>query len=147
MRRSEQIVVPLMLISLFVAWFIGAQQKQSDLNPILVQALPQADTFRELAPGLYTGSGASPDTVGGYVALGRANGYGGPLHLAVGADLRGRIERVVIFDQNESVPFFRRVLDRNIIGTLAGRDCTEVLRASPGPPSSARSGGLPQSAL
>jgi len=125
MRRSEQIVVLLMLISLLVAWFIGALQEQSDLNPTLLQALPRAGSFQQLAPGLYTSSGARPDTVGGYVALGRANGYGGPLRLAVGADPRGRIEHVVIFEQNESVSFFRRVVDRNITGALAGRDCTD----------------------
>jgi hypothetical protein len=125
MGRSEQIVIPLMLISLLVAWFVGAQQEQSDLNPILLQALPRTGTFEEVAPGLYTGSDTSSDTVVGYVALGRANGYGGPLLLAVGADPRGRTEHVVIFDQNESVPFFRRVLDRNITGALAGRDCTD----------------------
>ena len=125
MLRSEQIVVTLVLVSLVGAWFVGARQEQSDLNPTLLQALPRTGAFDELAPGLYTISDEQPDAVGGFVALGRANGYGGPLRLAVGADPRGRIEHVVIFEQNESVPFFRRVLDRNITGALAGQDCTE----------------------
>jgi len=125
MRRSEQIVVPLMIFSLVVAWFVGAWREQTDLNPTLVQALPATGSFQELAPGLYMSSGTQPDTVRGYVALGQANGYGGPLRLAVGADARGRIEKVVIIDQKESVPFFRRILDRNVTGALAGMDCTE----------------------
>ncbi len=129
MPKAERITVALMLLSLAAAWVAGARRERGDLGPALREALPGAESFEERGDGIYSGSGggSGSDSILGYVALGEARGYGGPLRAAVGVDPRGRIAKVVILDHKETVPFFRRVLKRNISGILASKSCTDPL--------------------
>ena len=57
----------------------------------------------------------------GYVAIGRSDGYGGPMQTAVGLDMSGNLAGVSVVDHKETVPFFNRIRPDDYTKKLVGR--------------------------
>jgi NosR/NirI family nitrous oxide reductase transcriptional regulator len=65
-------------------------------------------TVLEHPPVLQTGPG-TPEEFSGYFIISRAQGWGGPLQLAVQSDSQGTIRRIWVLDHNETLPFYYRL--------------------------------------
>jgi len=84
--------------------------------------MPEADHFERQKNGIYAAwADDAEQELLGYVAIGRANGYGGPLELAVAVNLDGQITGLGVVNHKETSSWFGRVMDRGLLGTLLGK--------------------------
>ncbi len=121
-RRTERIVVVATLTLIVIVWIIGARRAEADLMPAIERALPAADHFERVDNGLYSAwSGPGESDLLGYVAIGTASGYGGPIELAVAVDLEGRISGLSVVNHKETPAWFDRVEDRSFMDALTGK--------------------------
>ena len=116
MKKFERIAGVVAMIAIISAWIIGGMVPEKDPTASLQQALPQASEFKPSAGGIYAGYANS--TLVGYVAIGRADGYGGPMRTAVGLDMSGDLTGVSIIEHKETVPFFNRIRPAEYIKKL-----------------------------
>jgi len=127
MKRLERIAGVVALATIVAAWFIGTPKQQTDLTPFLRQALPNASEFTPAADGIYKGTSSqeTDSPVAGYVTIARADGYGGPMRVAVGIDTSGSVAGLAVVDHNETPAFFDRINVENTAKALVGKSHAE----------------------
>ena len=81
LRRIVVFCIPLALV---LAWVAGARRVQADLEPHLLAAIPGAQVLKPVGNGDF--AAYDGDRLMGYVRVGEANGYGGPMVLLVGIE-------------------------------------------------------------
>lgn len=85
-------MVVVAIATLIIAWFVGARWAASDIESYLKQALPSADHFERISADTYAAyQGATAQQLIGYVTIGEADGFGGPMEVAVAVDLEGNV--------------------------------------------------------
>lgn len=130
-QRIERVLAILAIVTILAAWVVGVQLNETDIEPYLQAAFPEADTFRPIDDTTYTYSAwqvQSAEVLIGYVAIGEAVGYGGPMELAVAVDLNGTVAGVEIIEDKETPSFLRRVLDSKLIESLFGKSYNDAFR-------------------
>lgn len=125
-KKTERNLVLVALSLIALAWIVGAVRAESDLMPAVQQSFPEADRFERLDDGLYAAikDGAVENPVG-YVTLGVADGYGGPLTMAVAVDPSGVIIGVEIADHKETASWMRLVLNTDSMKKLVGKSYSD----------------------
>lgn len=114
------------LISLFVllaAWFSSTKIVEPNLVDAFNNVFPTANYFSPLSGdvyGAYTSS--ARDELLGYVVKGEAEGYGGPIQVAVAENLTGEIIGVSIIDTKETPAYLQRVLRNKFVNSLLGKN-------------------------
>lgn len=129
--NGERLLGALAVLTILAAWILGSVRSTSTLDPYLKGAFPSAQRFELRASGVYAafGSAAAADqTPLGYVAVGAANGYGGPIQLAVAVNPQGEITGVSVIDEKETPSFFNRVLQAQFIEKLLGLSYRQPLK-------------------
>ena len=111
------------VISLIAAWFVGLNLAQADLMPAVREAMPQAERFEKETADVYVAYSGGERV--GYVALGEASGYGGPLTVAVGVDPSGSVTKVVLADHRETPAWIKEVREDDYLETLSGKKYSE----------------------
>ncbi len=128
-KRVERHLALVAMLAMSIAAFWGMARSKADLEPIITRALPEATSFKPLGDQGFAGfnaeSGFRPV---GYVKISEAEGYGGPLKLAVAVDPRGVTSSVVIVEQRETADYFRRVSDSELISSLIGKSYLDKVR-------------------
>ena len=114
--------------AIVAAWVIGAPKQGPDVEPFLHQALPAAIQFAPTENGIHEGRNPkkADNPVVGYVTVAQANGYGGPMHVAVGVDTSGKITGAAIVDHKETPAFFDRIKAERSLGALVGKSHTDA---------------------
>lgn len=121
-RRSERIVAIIALALIGLAWVLGSSRAEMTLLDSVQKAMPQADAFERLDSGVYSAWAEDGEReLLGYVAIGTANGYGGPLELAVATNLNGEITGLHVVNHKETPGWFNRVMSANLLESLAGK--------------------------
>jgi len=119
MRRFVTVFAVVILAG---AWFYSGNRTAAEYTPHLTQAMPQAAGFDRV--------GGSPPTFKakddknrdmGYVVFGEANGYGGPLKVAVAVDLSGRILQTAIVENKETPAYLSAVLRHKFLEKFEGK--------------------------
>jgi uncharacterized protein with FMN-binding domain len=118
-RRDRDILISLVLIAFIISWFIGAARDRPGLDPFFRRAFPDAEMTR-LAGNVHEARD-SAGSLQGYVAIGSAAGYGGPLSVAVAVSPQGRATSLAVVEHRETPPFFNKALAGRILERLAGR--------------------------
>lgn len=118
--RIERTLGILAILTIIAAWFIGGALKGAEVIDYLPQALPNASKFKELSSGIYSGLNEYGQT-SGYIAVGEATGYGGPMRLAVAVDLQGEIVGVALIDHKETPSYLERVFKSTFVPDLLGK--------------------------
>ncbi|MFW5943169.1 MAG: FMN-binding protein [bacterium] len=125
-KRIERIVAVLAIVSLVVAWFVGLALNRTDVTPLLSEALPAAEEFEPLGDEMYAAyNGHEPI---GYVALGEAEGYGGPISVAVAVNLEGQVLGTSVVEHRETPSFFRRVVNDEFMEAFTEKAYDEPFR-------------------
>jgi NosR/NirI family transcriptional regulator, nitrous oxide reductase regulator len=125
-RRIERILALGALALIGLAWILGSLRAEADLMPMIRQAAPEAGHFERDADGIYTAwIDSERQELLGYVAIGSANGYGGPLDLAVAVDLDGQITGLSVVSHGETQSWFDRVAARGVQESLIGKSYTD----------------------
>jgi len=123
LRRIIVFCIPLVLV---LAWVAGARRVQTDLQPHLLAAVPGATVLKPLGSGDF--AAYEGDRLIGYVRVGEASGYGGPMNVAVGIDTSGIITGLSITGHKETTAYFRKVIGENVPGRLIGRSLHDPLQ-------------------
>jgi uncharacterized protein with FMN-binding domain len=108
------------LLWFVVCWFIGSMRGQVDLDPFFELAYPEAAQVVKLSDELHRAE-ASDGSVLGFVSVGIASGYGGPLTLAVAVDSMGEVSSLSVVRHRETPSFFGRVMRAKFLERLVGR--------------------------
>jgi uncharacterized protein with FMN-binding domain len=107
------------ILTIILAYYYGLNRQQADVLPALQQAQPAADRFTPLSNTMFTAHLGGE--VIGYVSIGTAGGYGGPLALAVSVDKAGTVTGYAIIDQKETPVFLQQVQRSNYKERLVGK--------------------------
>ena len=125
-RRTERILAVSALALIGLVWVLGAIRAEANQLEAVRQAMPQASHFERVDDGVYSAwVDRSERELIGYVAIGTANGYGGPLQLAVATDLNGEIFGLSIVAHKETPNWFDRVVSKGLLDTLIGKSYTD----------------------
>jgi uncharacterized protein with FMN-binding domain len=127
--RFERILGLLAVISIVAAWGIGLRFENSGVESHLRDAWPIADHFEKTTSGFYAVYADSKSRqLLGYVGVGSASGYGGPMTVAVGVDLQGNVQGIAVITERETPAWFRKVADSGLIRSLLGKSYQEPFR-------------------
>ena len=101
--RVERILGAAAVVSLLIAWVVGAIQARADVMPAVRSSIPNAGHIEKLSDTLYQGfyDETKADSLG-YVTFEEASGYGGPMILAVAVSPKGEIIGVTIASHKET---------------------------------------------
>ena len=120
-KKQNKGILCLLLVSIFVmAWIVGGRLNGSAIEAHLPKAFPAADTFKSLSADIYAGFSTEGQIIG-YVAIGEATGYGGPMQLAVAVDFKGKITGFALVDHKETPAYLDKVFKDTIISEMLGK--------------------------
>ncbi|MBI4785623.1 MAG: FMN-binding protein [Chloroflexi bacterium] len=108
-RQRERLLGVLALATIAVAWWIGVIRQSTDISGYLPKALPKATRFVGQANGIYAGYDSSNRLVG-YVGVGDAAGYGGPMQVVVGINTAGNLVGVAVANHRETLAYLNDAL-------------------------------------
>ncbi len=115
------------IIVVLAAGFIGYSTNAASIEPALKKAVPLAERFEKLDDLTYAAYANNEDnSFLNYVSLGEANGYGGPLLLAVATDDKGDITGLAVVEQRETPSWFKRIAEHDFVSTLLGKNYTDA---------------------
>jgi len=120
--RSDRFFALAALILIAVVWIVSALRTQADLMPVVGQTVPEADHIDKLDSDLYTAwADAAESEFFARIAIGSADGYGGPLRAAVAVDPIGTVVGIAIADDKETSAWMERVLGSDLLSSLTGK--------------------------
>lgn len=124
--RLSRLLGVVAVLSIVIAWGIGLYLATSDLMPAVREAMPQGERFEKLSGQVYAAyADESQEDPIGYVALGEASGYGGPMTVAVAVNPSGVIQKVVIAEHKETPAWIKQVQRSDFLQSLTGRAYSE----------------------
>lgn len=130
--KSKSVIKIIAILALVTSLFVSWVLPEKDLLSLAKEALPQAQSFQKVAnspltyEGIVQGEDGKTQRVG-YVVIGQAMGYGGPLKMAAGIDLEGNIQKAVIVSHKDTPSFVQMVFKHKYLEQFIGRDITEPL--------------------
>lgn len=125
-QRTDRLIAVIALLPLVAAYIFGRAQVKADVLPDIQSLLPSAQRIEEISDTVY--AGYSGEEVTGYVALGKATGYGGTLEVAVAVTPDGKVGDFVIVDHWETYSYFQSVEQSGLPETLIGKSCQDAFR-------------------
>ncbi|MCG8531950.1 MAG: 4Fe-4S binding protein [Desulfovibrionales bacterium] len=108
-------VILLVMISIY-RWVMPVSLPQSQLQTLL----PEGEKFQQLTQDPPVWVGKTQDQVVGYLALGQANGYGGPMSVATVMDAQGKIKKVSILAHRDTPAFINMLATQHYTDRFAG---------------------------
>lgn len=123
-KRHDRALAVVALITLVAALWVGSARENAKIESYLRQALPAADRFEALADQTY--AAYSGDDRLGYVAIGEADGYGGPMRVAVAVDDRANVLGVSVVESRETPSFLDRVMGSRFPKQLVGKSYVDA---------------------
>ena len=118
-KRIERWLAVFATVTLVIAWFVGLYLEGDDTEAALAQAWPEAERFESVSNATY--AAYQGDQLLGYIATGQADGYGGPMQMAVAVDLDGLVQGMAIISNKETPSFVARVTDRGFLDQMMGK--------------------------
>ncbi|MFO7681057.1 MAG: 4Fe-4S binding protein [Chloroflexota bacterium] len=122
-QKVERLLAVAAIVTLVIAWFAGYALNGTDYEPVLAEAAPAADRFEPLADDTWTAY--QGETLLGYVAVGEADGYGGPLQVATFVTPEGLVMGTAVIAHKETPSFFKRVTSSTFADQFAEKPATD----------------------
>jgi len=121
-QQFERLLGIFALVTLVIAWVVGGNLAAGNIMPALFSAIPMADHFVAINNNTFAAMADNTDeSIIGYVTVVTEIGYGGPMQIAVAADMEGEIIGVSIANHKETPSFLDRVLGANLMESLVGK--------------------------
>jgi hypothetical protein len=125
-QRTERILGVMAMIILVVAGIFGALRAEGNLQPAIISAIPGTDHVTQIEGDLYAAwEDPAGDALLGYVALGEASGYGGPMKVAAGFSTEGEVLGAVIAAHKETPSWINKVTNADFFEDLVGKQYSE----------------------
>ena len=114
------------IVLIVVVWALGSVRSESDILPHVRQSIPEADHIVKVADGLYNAwEDNTEDNFLGHIVLGEADGYGGPLTIAVAVNSSGKTIGAVIAAHKETPSWIKLVQKHELLGSMVGKMYTD----------------------
>jgi NosR/NirI family nitrous oxide reductase transcriptional regulator len=118
----ERILGIFSVFTLLVAWFLGLARARAGIEPLLGQLLPSAGHFEKIETDMFSAYAPGEDgELIGYVTVGEAAGYGGPMKVAVAVNPQGEVLGLAIIEHKETPSWYDRILNTDFIQSLVGK--------------------------
>jgi len=128
-QKLDRILGTLAVFTIIIAWIVGANLAEGDVYPSLYEAFPEADRFEPINDNGYAAlQSQSEEAIIGYVSIATANGYGGPMKVAVAIDLERKIHGISIISTKETASWMRKVLATDFIESLTGKSYQDAFQ-------------------
>lgn len=124
-NRHRQLLAASVILA-FAAWIYGYFSSATDVIPMVSEILPEAARV-EARGNIYIAFDADGE-ITGYAALGKGQGYAGPIEMLVGIDPQGNITGVKIVTQRETPGFFRLIVNEGFPDQYIGLSYQDPLR-------------------
>lgn len=111
----------LTLITLVFAAIIGFNRSMSDITPHFKLLMPETDKFQKTDFETYTAFKQGSDQPVGYITLGKFNGFGGPLKVAVSVDTLGKVVNAIVIEHKETPSWFAKVMKSPLTASLKNK--------------------------
>jgi Na+-translocating ferredoxin:NAD+ oxidoreductase RnfG subunit len=109
------------VVTILLAAIIGRQLETTDIEPYLQKVMPEAGSFARLSTSTFAAyEEAEQQQIMGYIGFGEADGYGGPMEMAVAVDTAGIIISTIVTRQYETQSYFDRVSERDYFEEFPG---------------------------
>lgn len=126
-RRRERILAFATLVLIAIVWIVGAARSEADLMPAVRAAFPQAGHFERVDNGVYAArADSSAQAMLGYVVISSADGYGGPLQVAVAVNEKAEIIGLTVVDHKDTPSWYNRVTQSGLIESLVGKPYSDA---------------------
>lgn len=123
-RRRSLAVSTIVLIG--IVWLLGSVRFESDIFPHVHRSIPEADHIVKKTNGLYSAWEDNTEVnLLGHIVLGEANGYGGPLTIAVAINPSGKTIGAVIVAHKETPSWIKLVQKHELLGSMVGKMYTD----------------------
>lgn len=114
------------LLLLASGLWLGKALNKPDINAFMKDLLPEKTRIENIGNGVYAAwNHESPAELLGYLAVGRAAGYGGELSLVVFLSETGRIINAALLEHRETPAFFKQVIDKGMLGSMTGKQYSD----------------------
>ncbi|MBT4642754.1 MAG: 4Fe-4S binding protein [Deltaproteobacteria bacterium] len=128
-KKTERYLALAAILAMAVMAILGLKRNNAGLEQVLSDALPAAVRFEPLGNQSFAGYPTERDALPiGYVKISAADGYGGPLKVAVTVDPKGVISSLLIIEQRETADYFKRVRSSEMLNSLIGKGYQDELR-------------------
>lgn len=119
--------IRLAVVLWFVAcWFIGSARGRPDLERFVELAYPGAHEVTRISDELHRVEAPDGGLLG-FVSVGTASGYGGPLAVAVAVDPSGAVSSLSVVRHRETPSFFDRAMRAQFLQRLLGRSYSDPI--------------------
>jgi NosR/NirI family nitrous oxide reductase transcriptional regulator len=122
----DRLMAVIALSTILAAYIFGLAQAKADVMPAFRQLMPSAQRFEKISDSVF--AGYRGEQILGYVAIGEATGYGGPLMVAVAVTPQGMVNDFVIVDDRETDSYLIRVKESGLLEALIGKSCQDTFR-------------------
>ena len=120
--KTERVFAFGALLLIAGVWIVSAVRLQADLMPIVRRTVPDAGHIVKQNDGLFSAWADESETaLIARIAIGTADGYGGPLQVAVAVDSSGTLIGAVVADEKETPAWMERVRKSGLIPGLIGK--------------------------
>ena len=123
-QRRERALGIFAIATILFAAIIGTYLAEGDIFPAIQDSFPEAASFDALNGNRYAALDENGTELG-YVSLATANGYGGPMQVAVAVDLEGNILKMSIASHKETTSWMRKVMATTFLEDLFGKHFTD----------------------
>lgn len=126
----KRIITGFLVLSLLVALASSYLLRGSDLLPKMKEALPKAQYFEKVStsPIVYAAfSDEAHQKKVGFVAVGEASGYGGPLTTVTGIDLQGKIVGTIIAEHKDTPTFMQMLQNKDYLKQFKEKSVNDPL--------------------
>jgi NosR/NirI family nitrous oxide reductase transcriptional regulator len=120
-NRVESILAIGTLLTLIMAAVIGFNRSLTDITSHFQTLQPGADRIEQSGFESYKVFSSESSHPMVYIAVGKSNGFGGPLKVAVSLDPDGKVLNAVVVEHRETPSWFRQVADSKLIPSLQGK--------------------------
>ena len=125
-KRTDRVFALGALLLIVGVWVGSAARKQADLMPVIRRTVPEAHHIVQQEGGVFAAWVDETETeFVARIAIGTADGYGGPLQVAVAVDDSGAVIGAVIADEKESSAWMAQVLRDGLLSRLIGKKYTD----------------------
>ena len=104
-------------MTILAAWAVGYSRASANVQPVLHEVLPEAVSFENIENGTYLAVAEGGNELG-YVGIGEAIGYGGPIRIAVAINSGGEVVNYKIVDHKETPSYVQKVLESDFSDNL-----------------------------
>lgn len=125
--KYNEILAIVVVIWFAIAWFIGKQKASSELAPFIAMTFPEVFEAKTTDNNVIEARSAD-GIILGYISVGEASGYGGPLSVVLAIDTAGNTSSLAVVNHRETPTFFDKTIKSGILKKLVKTKAVDQIK-------------------